>query len=131
MPPNNRDWMWAEALDMIARTERMHRQLFQPARTPLPAWEPPVDVLETAAEVVIIAALPGVADADIKAVIEGPSLVLSGERRNPPEILVSAIHRMELPQGRFERRVLLPAGHYDRIARRLDGGCLYITLRKL
>jgi HSP20 family molecular chaperone IbpA len=57
--------------------------------------------------------------------------VLSGERRNPPEILVSAIHRMELPQGRFERRVLLPAGHYDRIARRLDGGCLYITLRKL
>ena len=44
-----RQWMWGEALDMLARAERLHRQLFQPASTSArrPSWEPPVDVLET------------------------------------------------------------------------------------
>ena len=57
-----RQWMWSEAVDMLARAERLHRQLFQPAAAPArrPSWEPPVDVLETEREVVVIAALPGV-----------------------------------------------------------------------
>ena len=44
-----RDWMWSEACEMLARAERMHRELFRPAGTQarLPAWEPPVDILET------------------------------------------------------------------------------------
>ena len=44
-----RDWMWSEACDMLARAERMHRELFRPAGSQArqPAWEPPVDILET------------------------------------------------------------------------------------
>ena len=63
-----RQWMWDEALDMLARAERLHRQLFKPAPSHArrPSWEPPVDVLETDGEMVIIAALPGVADASLK-----------------------------------------------------------------
>ena len=26
-----RDWMWSEACEMLARAERMHRELFRPA----------------------------------------------------------------------------------------------------
>ena len=35
-----RDWMWSEACEMLARAERMHRELFRPAGTEarLPAW---------------------------------------------------------------------------------------------
>ena len=27
-----RDWMWSEACEMLARAERMHREVFRPAR---------------------------------------------------------------------------------------------------
>ena len=56
------DWMWSEACEMVARAERMHREFFRPIRTAarVPAWEPPVDVLETDREVLVFFALPGV-----------------------------------------------------------------------
>jgi HSP20 family molecular chaperone IbpA len=134
MPPKDpHDWMWAEALDMLARTERMHRQLFQPVVGPnLPAWEPPVDLLETPEEVLIIAALPGVPDDHVEVAIEGAQLVVRGERPPPAEMArVARIHRMELPQGRFERRVPLPPGRYDAAHRQLTDGCLFVSLRKI
>jgi hypothetical protein len=37
---------------------------------------------------------------------------------------------MELPQGRFERRVPLPAGRYGAVTRQVWNGCLIINLRK-
>src|SRR5690606_6994682 len=126
-----REWMWAEALDMVARAERMHRQLFQPpANRAAPAWEPPVDMLETDHEVLVVAALPGVDDAAVETVIDGPCLIISGQRVLPPEVRTAIIHRLELPQGRFERRVALPAGRYSQVTRRSVNGCLVISLLK-
>ena len=131
MPPRHpNDWMWADALEMLARTERLHRQMFQPAPARPVGWEPPVDVLETPGELVVIAARPGVPETAIDAAIDGGVLVITGVRTLPPQVRVSAIHRMELPQGRFERRVALPPGRYDQIRRSSVDGCLYITLRK-
>ncbi len=128
-----RQWMWGEALDMLARAERMHRQLFQPAATSArrPSWEPPVDVLETPGAVVIIAALPGVSEASLKLAIEGAHLVIAGERTLPDELRTAIIHRLELPQGYFERRVPLPTGRYDQIIHRAQDGLLVVSLRKL
>ena len=40
------------------------------------------------------------------------------------------IHRLELPQGRFERRIRLPAGRYSAIHRSEFKGCLLVTLEK-
>ena len=46
---------------MLARAERLHRQAFRLRSSQrVPAWEPPVDVLETGREVLVIVALPGV-----------------------------------------------------------------------
>jgi HSP20 family protein len=128
-----RQWMWDDALDMLARAERLHRQLFQPASTQArrPTWEPPVDLLETPGEVVIIAALPGVAEASLKLVIDGAHLMIAGERTLPDELRKAIIHRLELPYGYFERRVPLPAGRYDQIRHRAQDGLLIVSLRKL
>ena len=67
-----RDWMWSEALEMLARAERMHRDLFKPAigKARQPAWEPPVDILETESEVLALVALPGVNSESVEAVID-------------------------------------------------------------
>ncbi|HEY2185666.1 MAG TPA: Hsp20/alpha crystallin family protein [Xanthobacteraceae bacterium] len=127
-----RDWMWSQACEMLARAERMNRELFRPL-TPaarLPAWEPPLDMLETEREILVLIALPGVDPDDVEAVIEGADLLVAGARTLPNELRTAIIHRLELPQGRFERRVRLPAGRYSGVRRSARNGCLLITLQK-
>jgi HSP20 family molecular chaperone IbpA len=126
-------WMWSEAVDMLARAERLHREFFRPAPSAsrLPAWEPPVDVLETDEAVLVLVALLGVDPARVDAEIHGADLVVSGIRALPVELQHAVIHRMELPQGRFERRVRLPAGRYGAVRRGELHGCLAITLKKV
>jgi len=127
-----RDWMWSEACEMLARAERMHRELFRPAGTQarLPEWEPPVDVLETEHEVLALVALPGVDADSAQAVIEEGDLVIAGTRVLPEQLRTAVIHRLELPQGRFYRRVRLPVGRYATVRRAVVAGCLLITLQK-
>jgi HSP20 family molecular chaperone IbpA len=125
--------MWSEACDMLARAERMHREFFRPARpgTRLPAWEPPVDMLETEREVLVLMALPGVDPEAVEAAIDGVDLVVAGARVLPAALRTAIIHRLELPQGRFERRVRLPGGRYASIRHGMANGCLLITLEKV
>ncbi len=127
-----RDWMWSEACEILARAERMHRELFRPAgvRARLPEWEPPVDVLETEQEVLALVALPGVDAESAQAVIEDGDLVIAGTRVLPPELRTANIHRLELPQGRYYRRLRLPAGRYSAVRRTVANGCLVISLQK-
>lgn len=125
-------WMWSEACDVLARVDRLHRQFFQPTRSRerLPVWEPPVDVLETESELLVLVALPGVDSERVEVAIDGAYLVVAGSRVLPPQLQTAVIHRLELPQGYFERRIPLPAGHYDNVERTAAYGCLVITLRK-
>jgi HSP20 family protein len=127
-----RDWMWSEACEMLARAERLNRELFRPrgevARAP--AWEPPLDMLETEREVLVLVALPGVNPAAVEAALDGGDLVVAGTRILPAELRTAVIHRLELPQGRFERRLRLPPGRYSSVRRSTVDGCLLITLQK-
>ncbi len=133
MPAREIDfWMWSQACEMVARAERLHRQFFQLQRSrQAPAWEPPADVLETERELVVLVALPGVEGGEIQVVLEGAELIVTGARALAPEWRNALIHRLELPQGRFERRLPLPAGRYDAVTRAFVDGCLHIRLRKL
>jgi HSP20 family molecular chaperone IbpA len=127
------DWMWSEACEMLAKAERMHREVFRPARSQArqPAWEPPVDILETEYQVLALVALPGVDADSAQAAIEDGDLVIAGIRSVPPELRTAVIHRLELPQGRFYRRVPLPAGRYSDVRRSVVAGCLVISLQKV
>jgi HSP20 family protein len=126
-----RAWMWSEACETLARAERLNRELFRPTRSVARIfWEPPVDILESEREVFVFVALPGVDPDQVEAAIDDDHLVLAGTRVLPPELQTAVIHRLELPQGRFERRVRLPAGRYSAVRRSAVDGCLVITLQK-
>jgi HSP20 family molecular chaperone IbpA len=124
--------MWSEALALLAQAESLGRQAFRPSSPQAlrPSWEPPVDLLETTETVLIIAALPGVDADQAEVYIQDGVLVLSGQRVLPSELRTAVIHRLELPQGRFERRVPLPPGRYGAIGRFNANGCLVVTLQK-
>jgi HSP20 family molecular chaperone IbpA len=121
--------MWAEACEMLDEVDRLQRQFFRPGATPA-AWEPPIDVFETADALRIVVALPGVAAEDVRVVAENGALTVIGERRLPRES-AGAIRRIEIPHGHFERRLALPQGRYELIEHILSDGCLSLQLRKL
>jgi HSP20 family molecular chaperone IbpA len=124
--------MWSEACEMLARAERLHREFFQIHHSRgAPVWEPPVDMLETDDELLIFVALPGVDPARAEAVIENGDVLIGGVRTLPAELRDARIHRLELPHGRFERRIPLPPGRYDSVKRQAHDGCLLIRLRKV
>jgi HSP20 family molecular chaperone IbpA len=139
MAGGTRDWMWAEALELLDQAERVNRAMFRPGpgrsaagRRGPACWEPPVDLLETEGELWIQVALPGVPLDLLEVSIEGEALVVAGERPLPlPPGGAGVIRRLETPHGRFERRITLPPGSYELRRRDLALGCLTITLRKL
>jgi HSP20 family molecular chaperone IbpA len=94
-----------------------------------PSWEPPIDVLETDSEFLILVALPGVDPEEVEAIIDDGTLVISGRRVLPAELRDARIHRLELPQGRFERRIALPPGRYA-VSRFATNGCIGLRLSK-
>jgi HSP20 family molecular chaperone IbpA len=125
--------MWAEACELLERAERLHRQFFLPraGEGRRPSWEPPVDVLETEAELLILVALPGVGADQLQVVVDGGTLAVVGERPMPGRARAGVIRRLEIPYGHFERRIELPPGRFEIARRELADGCLVLGLRKL
>jgi HSP20 family molecular chaperone IbpA len=98
--------MWSEALSMLDRAERLQHQFFVRVS---PAWEPPVDVVEAGASVFVHVALPGVRSDSITLAFDGGGFTVSALRAFPLRRGDHAqIHRVEIPYGRFERRIDLP-----------------------
>jgi HSP20 family molecular chaperone IbpA len=128
MPRNASDILWAEAVSALARIDRLHRDFFRPDPK---GWEPPVDVLETRDELVIMAALPGVRVDEVEIVLHEDSLAILGIRRLPVFLQRARVHRLELPHGRFERRVAIPSGRYELTRRDLADGLLVVALRRI
>ena len=132
-PDDLRTWMWGRAIEMLDEAERLHKQFFQLGRpaSRRPAWNPPVDIYEFDGTLHIVVALPGVNAERLQVLSEGSALVVVGERRVPTEGRAGTIHRLEIPHGRFERRIEgLPPGL--RLARHeLRDGCLFLTFRKV
>ena len=127
-----RIWMWSEACELLERAERLHRQFFQLALSaPGPAWEPPVDVFETERELWLVMALPGVAPGNLRIEVRDRELVIAGMRALPVQLRRARIYRLEIPYGRFERRIELPPGRFEFGTQELTNGCLMLSLRKL
>jgi HSP20 family molecular chaperone IbpA len=123
--------MWLQALALLDRADQMHRQFFQLRSAPAhPAWEPPVDIVETARDIQIAIALPGVARESVSVALNGRDLTVSAVRTLPGNQTDAVIRRLEIPHGRFERNIQLPDLPLRLAESQLSGGCLYLTLRK-
>jgi HSP20 family protein len=124
--------MWAEACRLLDRAERLHRQFFRPGEASGAfAWEPPIDVFETETEILVEIALPGVPREQIEIVFDGRTLVVTGEKQLTIGSKPARIHRLEMPHGRFGRRLALARGPVEVVGSELTNGCLLITFRKL
>lgn len=124
--------MWGEALSLLEQADRLHRQFFRVAGAGSQhTWEPPVDVVESADRLEVHIALPGVSAESITIALEPDALVVSALRPFPCRETGSHIHRLEIPYGRFERRLALPPQvPIELAAKRLADGVLTLSFRR-
>jgi HSP20 family protein len=123
-------WMWAEACELLEQAQRLQRQFFRFGRAveAQPRWEPPVDIVAYGDAVQVTVALPGVAAEHVEVHAEGDLIVVAAERALPMQRHATALHRLEIPYGRFERRIALPEGRYQLLEQAYVNGCLRLRL---
>ena len=133
MPRDSRLWMWAQACEILEQAERLHRRFFEPHRpvASRPAWTPPVDIVESPDWLRVTIVLPGVPPETIEVAILDGVLVVSGNKPLAIDPETTLIHCLEIPYGRFERQIPLPAGHFRLAEPVCEHGCLILALRKL
>ena len=124
--------MWAEACEMLERAQRMQRQFFRFGHTieAQPRWEPPIDIVAYEPEVQVTVALPGVAPERVQVRVAHGALYVAAVRGAPLGPDTTAVHRLEIPYGRFERQIALPAGRYELVEQGFQNGCLVLRLTK-
>lgn len=109
---------------MYAMTPRRQLESFSPIE-----WEPPLDIYETDAKFVIIAELPGVKKDQVHVSVEQNILTIEGERPKRVPSRTVHVHQMEIPYGRFSRRIQLPAEtDLERIEAKFREGYLRIEV---
>lgn len=116
---------------MLERAERLHRHFFTHAEA---AWEPPVDIVESPEGLAVQVALPGVAADSIAIAVEPDGITLSALRPFPCRDATSHVHRIEIPYGRFQRRIGLPLADpcapLEPAEKSLKDGVLTLTFRR-
>ena len=114
-------------LDYVAKAKR------QPVVFSPPTWQPPIDVIETEDEIVVLLEIAGAKIDELEVQLDGVILVLRGRRTccsvgDKKEIY----HVMEIKSGHFERALQLPvAVDPDRTAAVYENGILQLTLPKV
>lgn len=125
-------WIWAEALDLLQGGEQWQRRCFRlESLQSVPCWAPSVDLYEDGDELRVLIALPGVSARQIEVVLDDTGLTVRGERPMPSTSPHATILRLEIPYGRFERRIALPPGSYRLHRQFFEDGCLALVLRLL
>lgn len=124
--------MWAEACEMLERAQRLQRQFFRFGHVveAQPRWEPPVDIVAHEPYVQVTVALPGVSPERAQVRVTNGALTIAAIRTPPLNAQTTAVHRLEIPYGRFERQIALPAGRYELMEQAFAHGCLVLRLRR-
>ena len=122
-------WMWIQACEALDQAERLQRQFLRYAGPGVDAaiWEPPVDIHETDEGLSLVFALPGVAPEQIEVSLEPNALTVSARRPLALSHRDSVIRRLEIPHGRFVRRIPL-AGRMQVAETRYNNGLLEVRL---
>lgn len=131
--------IWQQASDLIQQAERIQRNFlrivagaaYHDAPGRVSCWSPPVNVVETDHGLWVLSALPGVRPERMEARLEGAELVITGEGFLPSCCREGELKIWEIPMGRFERRIRVPAVPPPSIGEvRFQDGLLIIELRK-
>ncbi len=89
------------------RMEKMLENIFDEMRPTRFAaekmWKPPVDIYETAEEVIVLVELAGMNKKDIAVTLDNNILKISGIRPDYSPAGKNKIHQMEIDYGKFER----------------------------
>ncbi len=94
--------------------------------------EPPVDVMETAEEVIVLIEVPGLSPDEIELFVEGRAVVVVGVKRLQPPDGARRFHGVEREQGRFERTIeMLCPVNTHRGRARLAAGLLTVTFPRV
>jgi HSP20 family protein len=115
--------------DLRAWQERLERLAAQGGS----AWDPPMDVWETAARYVVTAELPGLTREQIELALQDNQLTIRGLRPSAgPETATRHYHQVERGHGSFQRTfAFADAVDQDGISADLHDGVLTVTLRKI
>ncbi len=122
-------WMWVQACEVLDHAERLQRQFLRYTGPGVDAavWEPPVDVHETSDGLSLLFALPGVESERIEITLEPNALTVSALRPLTLRSRDSVVRRLEIPHGRFVRRITL-RGRMNVAETRYENGCLEVRL---
>jgi len=126
-------WMWVEACEVLDRAERLQRQFLRylgPAGADATVWEPPVDIQETTDGLILLFALPGVVPEEISLRLEPTELTVSAMRPLKLAHPEAVIRRLEIPHGRFFRRIPLLGVPLKLATSRYEHGCLEVRLTR-
>jgi HSP20 family protein len=92
----------------------------------------PLDLSETADEIAVTAALPGIKPEDLDISITNDGLMIRAQRREEAMTEGRSFHRRELIYGTIERSIALPIRvDADQAQATLENGLLRLTLPKL
>jgi len=125
-------WMLTQAIELLHGAGRLHRQFFQLTQAgESPRWEPPVDMFGNDQAICLLIALPGVMPERLDVSLVQQVVVVQGERSLGASFGGDTIFQLEIPYGRFERRVQLPHADFRMVDMLLQNGCLRLTLERV
>ena len=128
---------WEPMRDMVTLRDAMDR-LFDEAFTRpwgldggRGAGMPAVDMYQTADDVILKVAVPGMKPEDVQISVTGDTLTVKGETREETDNKEKAYHIREQRWGSFERTITLPtAVRSDKAQAEFENGILNIRLPK-
>ena len=95
-------------------------------------WVPPMDMIETPQEIVIVAEIAGAEKEDMRVEITRKAVKISGRRRTTTPLSSATYRLAEIHYGNFERILYLPEPvDADKIEASYSKGLLSIRLAKL
>jgi len=118
-----------EVTARFADLEVLSRHLPQVAqRVPPFSFEPPVDVIETAEELLVEVGVPGVLPEDVCVARRDGMLVVGGLRRGERAATGRTHLLAEMPRGTFERAIALPPEFESEPEVRIENGTITVHL---
>ena len=124
---------WVAPLERLYALQRELDHTFQGETNGSSSWVPPMDVVETADEVLCHLEVPGLTRDDLEIRVQDNMLVISGEKKyHNDEQKEGGFRSIERRYGRFERSFTLPRTvDTSNVKARHENGVLTVVLPKM